>query len=120
MLFISRHTPTEQQIALAKAEGFDLLHEGDVDAFDVDAVTQIVNRALTRQIYAFAVVHPALALNLVAELRHQDEPAHLGVFENASRPPEGGAPSFVPVCLHIWDLYMDAGLCSIIHRRTGP
>lgn len=91
MAFISRHTPTQQQIELAAKEGFELVHIGDADAFKVGP--GFVHDKGPFE--AVAVVHPAAALRLIPHFM-------VGVFENASRSPEGQPPKFEAVALHVW------------------
>ena len=98
MNFISRHVPTPDQVRLAADKGFDLVHVGDVDAFDTDAILEKFNDC---EGTAFAVVHPALALDL-ASLADPDMPITIGVFQNANRAPEGERPQFEAVSLKIW------------------
>ena len=58
MNFISRHAPNADQIQLAADRGFDLVHVGDVDAFDADAVGAVFT---DHPGTAFAVVNAAAA-----------------------------------------------------------
>ena len=87
--FISRHEPTPGQIALAAAEGIELVAVGDRDAFTIDA-------AEFAGFEGAVVVHPAAALKLYyAGLG-------IGIFENAARPAEGGKPAFEAKALHLF------------------
>ena len=97
MNFVSRHVPTDDQIKLAADKGFKLVHVGDVDAFDVNAVDAVFT---DNPGTAFAVVNPALAMNLVSLARDTD--VTIGVFQNAARPADGGKPTFKAVNLHVW------------------
>ena len=95
-LFCSRHAITQEQIALATAAGI-ILHQGtDLDAF---APNHELIKAVCRQgqFEGVIVVHPALALKLCTAYQ-------VGIFENANRAAEGGAPSFQAVGLEIFDL----------------
>lgn len=95
-LFCSRHSITNAQVALAEKAGITL-HQGiDLDAF---APNHELIKAVCKQgqFEGVIVVHPALALKLSTAYR-------VGVFENANRAPEGGAPSFQAVGLEIFDL----------------
>lgn len=91
MVFLSRHTPTEKQSALARARGYDLVHVGDCDAFEGDFRSRIGDAK------AIACVHPALALRAFAV------GLTVGVFENANRAPEGAPPTFEAAALHIYE-----------------
>lgn len=91
--FISRHQPTEGQHALAAAQGIELTHIGDADAFTVGA--GFIHNAGPFE--GVIVVHPAAALRLAPQFL-------VGVFENANRAPVGQAPQFEAVSLHVYDL----------------
>ena len=98
MAFISRHAPTEGQIALAAAQRIALHHIGDADAFTVSP--SFVYEAADRLSVSFdgaIVVHPAAAMRLCSELM-------IGVFENANRAPVGEKPQFEAKALHVYDL----------------
>jgi hypothetical protein len=86
--FISRHVPTQKQQELAAEKDIDLIAVGDVDAFTITP-------GMYMAFDGVVVVHPAAALRLCAYFP-------VGVFENGSRPVEGGASSFVAVALHIY------------------
>lgn len=91
--FISRHLPTEGQIALAAAEGIELAHVGDADAFTVSPAWVDERGSFDGVI----VVHPAAALQLATTYL-------VGVFENANRAPVGEKPQFEAQALHLFDL----------------
>jgi hypothetical protein len=91
--FISRHTPTDGQLQIAKEYGIDLIHIGDRDAFSVDVSTIDAAGAFDGVI----VVHPSAAMRLAGSFL-------IGVFENANRAPEGERPQFEAKALHIYDL----------------
>jgi len=94
-LFISRHEPTKVQIEMAQAQGIELEHHGDADAF-------IIGPSFVDSKGAYegvVVVHPAAALRLAPHFL-------VGVFENATRPNEKGLPQFEAKELHIYDLLM--------------
>ena len=91
--FISRHTPTERQIELAAEQGIEVVHIGDLDAFTAD-VGAVMRRGPFEGVI---VVHPAAAMRLAHCL-------YIGVYENASRAPEGGKPQFEAAALHVYDL----------------
>lgn len=96
--FISRHAPTVGQIEMAKAEGIDLIHVGDADAFTVG--NGFVHQKAADMDVTFegvVVVHPAAALRLCSEFL-------VGVFANANRAPVGQPPQFEAVSFHIFDL----------------
>ena len=121
MLFICRHVPTSEQTALAAAQGYRLVHVGDVDAFDSAAVTTLINTVPAELIckvcfgdinwpvgddpechgnYPFidavGCVHPAIALLAIGEGKK------VGLFKNANRPPEGAASPFAPAELRMY------------------
>lgn len=91
MAFISRHVPTADQLKIARDKGYDLAHVGDMDAFTVQP-SQV---AALGNFDAVCVVHPAAALRLTQHYT-------VGVFENAMRHVEGGAPIFEAKALHIY------------------
>lgn len=91
--FISRHTPTDGQIALAREQGIELTHIGDADGFTVGP--SFVDNAGAFE--GVVVVHAAAALRLAPSFI-------VGVFENANRAPEGERPKFEAKALHLFDL----------------
>jgi hypothetical protein len=91
--FISRHTPTPEQHALAQAKGIELIPVGDMDAFTVQAWN--VNKI--GDFCGVIVVHPATALRLCKYYE-------VGVFENENRAPEGERPTFIAKALHLYDV----------------
>lgn len=91
--FISRHTPTDGQLQIAKEYGIELVHIGDRDAFSV-AVSDIYEAGAFDGV---VVVHPAAAMRLAGSFL-------IGVFENANRAPAGERPQFEAKALHIYDL----------------
>lgn len=91
--FISRHLPTDGQVALAKAQGIELAHVGDADAFTVTTGFVYDHGAFD----GVVVVHPAAALRLAPTFL-------VGVFENANRAPVGEKPQFEAVSLQVFDL----------------
>lgn len=96
--FISRHEPTENQIAMAADHGIELIHVGDGDAFSMSPsfVVEAGNR-LDVTFEGAVVVHPAAALRLARCFI-------IGVFENANRAPAGEKPQFEAKALHLFDL----------------
>lgn len=86
VLFISRHTPTIDQVAMMAKERAILYPVGDRDAFTLDPMEFQYRKIIT--------VHPAMALRLLPVVEA------IGIFENSSRPSEGGAPSFSPSKIH--------------------
>lgn len=92
--FISRHTPTPEQIELALAQGIELVCIGDLDAFTVDAV----DVSSSGEFDGVVVVHPAAALNLIRAYP-------VGIFENGNRAPEGERPQFFAKALHVWEAH---------------
>jgi len=98
MAFISRHTPTQEQMTMAEEEGFILHHIGDVDAFRVEPeFVHLKSDDKGIEFEAVAVVHPAAALRLFTHFI-------VGVFENANRSPVGELLKFEAIRLHIYDL----------------
>ncbi|MCG5512815.1 hypothetical protein [Ectothiorhodospira shaposhnikovii] len=90
--FISRHSPTPEQHALAAEQGVELVHVGDADAFSVDS-----GFVHDHGPFEGVVVHPAAALRLANNFL-------VGVFENANRAPEGARPEFYARAFHLYDL----------------
>ena len=93
MAFVSRHEPTQKQYFLAEAQGFELIHIGDYDAFKVSPA--FVYEAGPFE--AVAVVHPAAALNLAPHFV-------VGVFRNENRAAVGEKPDFRCTGLNVWNL----------------
>jgi hypothetical protein len=89
--FISRHLPTQEQIDLAIAKSIELVHVGDMDAFNWEMEK---NRVLGHY-DGVIVVHAWLALQCANRFDY------VGVFENANRAPEGEKPSFYAKALHV-------------------
>ena len=125
--FISRHTPTEAQEALALAQGIQLVPIGDMDGFQID-VEEIAYRlcmAVGRdydhtpyhgwrydQVDGVVVVHAAAALNLIPHW-------NVGVFENSMRAEEGKPPTFEAVALHLFPKAEDATLARMQGFNEG-
>jgi hypothetical protein len=91
--FISRHQPTDGQVALAAGQEIEMVPVGDHDAFKVSP--SFVDNAGAFD--GVIVVHPAAALRLAGSFV-------VGVFENANRAPVGEKPQFEAVALHLYDL----------------
>lgn len=91
--FISRHTPTPEQQAIAAEQGIEITSIGDADAFTV-TTSFVYDQG---DFEGVIVVHPAAALRLFPEFV-------IGVFENANRAEPGQPPQFVAKALHIYDL----------------
>jgi hypothetical protein len=89
LLFVSRHTPTEEQLILCFSVGYELVHVGDVDAFQGGLVYKSPDRG---QADGAVIVHAALAMRYVSAGWGED--FIIGVFQSASRPAEGGKASF--------------------------
>ena len=92
-LFISRHTPTPEQHAIAANQDIILEHHGDADAFTVGP-------SFVDSCGAFegvVVVHPAAALRLAPYFE-------VGVFEIEQRAEIGAPPTFHAKELHLYDL----------------
>lgn len=96
--FISRHEPTENQIAMAADHGIELIHVGDGDAFSMSPSFVVeAGKRLDVTFEGAVVVHPAAALRLARCFI-------IGVFENANRAPAGEKPQFEAKALHLFDL----------------
>lgn len=106
MIFISRHEPTVEQVEMARGRGFDLVHVGDADAFNVAAVRRLVEVNFPGVVPAVALVNPAMALN-VASLATESG-IYIGTFENEQRSEVGGKPTFHAKSLHVWQVFGDA------------
>ena len=91
--FVSRHTPTAEQMSLAEKAGIDLIPIGDMDAFSVTPEDIETHGDFA----GVVVVHPAAALRLAPNFV-------IGVFENATRPVAGGKPTFYAKSLQVYDL----------------
>lgn len=91
--FISRHSPTPGQIALAAEQGIALVPVGDMDAFTIYPKDVAAHGAFE----GVVVVHPAAALRLAGVYK-------VGVFENANRALEGERPQFEAAALHVYDM----------------
>lgn len=91
MAFVSRHSPTEAQLALAAAHGYELVHVGDRDGFALDP-------SEFADFEAVAVVHAAAAARLLIA------GVPVAVFRNGNRAPEGAPPLFEAVDLVIYGL----------------
>lgn len=89
--FISRHEPTDEQCRLANELGIILVPIGDMDAFTVTCADVAAHGDFS----GVVVVHPAAALTLSYGYA-------VGVFENGSRPEEGGKPSFFAKAFHVY------------------
>lgn len=97
--FISRHTPTQEQIDLCKAQEINLIHVGDFDAFtvtedDIERVAWEIDE-FAGELNGVIVVHPAAALRL-------HDHFIVGVFENGNRAAEGEKPQFYAKALHVY------------------
>lgn len=95
MAFISRHPPTEKQVALALAQGYELIPVGDRDGFTVSE-----NEFSGYD--AVAVVHAAAAMSLAGHSKV------IAVFENELRPVVGGKPEFKAKALHLYRIVCNA------------
>jgi hypothetical protein len=94
LAFISRHAPTQEQTDLAATLGYEIIHVGDVDAFSGELHTSILTVSASAD--AIAGVHP----NIVMMAAALNIPCW--VFENASRPVEGGKPQFFCKGVMVW------------------
>lgn len=87
--FISRHTPTPEQIELADRLNIELVTVGDKDAFSLSGEQW-------DGMDGACVVHPAAALRLIRE------GFDILVYENANRAPEGEKPQFYASAAHLF------------------
>lgn len=99
--FVSRHEPTDDQHRLVNG---NLVKVDDINAFDKNAVNELVRKASEENVDGFIVVNPALALNIAAAAFERKEFTVIGVFENANRAPEGQKPTFEAKALHWWSV----------------
>lgn len=90
-LFISRHTPTAEQITLAADANIELFHVGDMDAFSPSLRNDL--RKLAKEYQGVVCVHALIALEA-----HKMGLA-VGVYQNSNRAPEGEKPSFLATAL---------------------
>jgi hypothetical protein len=87
MAFISRHVPTAKQVELAQAQGFQLVHIGDMDAFaDNSEVLKYWN--------AISCVHPLIAISYLDCRKKYKVNSTIGIFNNVRRPDVDGKPCF--------------------------
>ena len=101
--FLSRHTPTQEQHALAMDQGITLVHKGDQDAFSKDLPNEL--RKLQLDGYRGIVcVHALIAMKALKM------GLNVGVFENSNRAPEGAPPSFLATALVVEQSYYNG--CS--------
>jgi len=110
LAFISRHTPTPEQYALANAKGHTLIHVGDCDAESIAAVANLALRLESEGFDGAVVAHVGLALDLAAKLADEVDGFTIGCFINGSRPLEGGKPTFYAKALHIWRIFGGASM----------
>jgi hypothetical protein len=98
ILFISRHTPTPDQIALAHSQFTAISHVGDMDAFasenDIEKALQTLFKRELASKVSVCAVHPRIAA--IA----QRMGFKLAFFENETRAPEGAKPTFHAKALH--------------------
>lgn len=106
IVFISRHVPTAEQHALAEKVGMKLFHVPDVDAFNKAECSSAMKNWLANGFRHFCVVNPALAMRVASWA--DSNGLTVWVFENGSRPVEGGKPSFFAKTLHRWQVANDA------------
>lgn len=89
--FITRHSPTQEQIELAAEEGINLIPIGDMDAFTCEP-THVAGHG---DFIGVVVVHPAAAMRMCKVY-------DVAVFENGNRAPEGEKPEFFAKALHVY------------------
>lgn len=104
--FITRHTPNAEQKEICAKRGAELVAVGDIDGFDIEAVKVLFRTTVSSGCRDFAVVNPAVALNLA---KHADEIGiRIWVFENANRAPEGETPAFFTKSVSVWEIFGDS------------
>lgn len=87
-IFISRHEPLSSQFELAAAQGVNLIHVGDLDAFDKLRMGRIAGLAAANKAEGVVAVHPLIAIAAFkAGLA-------IGSFNNVNRAPIGQKPDF--------------------------
>lgn len=91
--FITRHSITLEQYALAEDKGIELFSIGDIDAFTIKA-SEIYAKG---EFEGVIIVHPAAAIRLSSDFI-------IGVFENGTRAKEGEKPTFEAIKLHLYNL----------------
>lgn len=105
IVFISRHSPTAEQIKLAQNRGYALTHVGDVDAFApeadlsdwIEAICQRIEADGYSNAFTLCAVHPRISA--VAYRNGMD----LAFFENSTRSAEGQKPTFYASALHVME-----------------
>ena len=97
MLFVTRHEPTPEQRAIAADKGFNLVHVGDVNAFDPRLESLIREMMQEHNATTVCCVHP-----MVAVVALDAGAKAIAIFENAMRAKEGEKPTFVPSTLHVY------------------
>jgi hypothetical protein len=101
LIFISRHAPSVEQIALAAKLGFEIIHVGDVDAFSKDLCKQVWEMVETHKGDAISAVHPnILATQAIGGWGFKAVP--VWIFKNETRPAEGGKPQFFCGGVTVW------------------
>lgn len=112
MIFISRHRPADEQIAMAKNHGFDLIWVKDMDAFSASIADDILDKLKEHGAWAVACVHPVIAIEAMRLTRGvaptRTSPT-VGVFENENRAPEGEKPRFKAKSLRLFKLEVSEG-----------
>ena len=96
--FITRHDPTEDQVALVPG----LIKVPDINGFDKSAINALLREALASDVDRIIVVNAAMALNIAALALEREQFIYVGIFENAARPAEGGKPTFAAAAIHWW------------------
>ena len=99
LAFISRHAPTQEQIDLAEKLGHQIVHVGDVDAFQPGFLSEVKEK--TAGFDAISAVHPNILLTQ-AFGSYDDSGLPCWVFENGARPTEGGKPEFFCKGVVVW------------------
>jgi hypothetical protein len=97
MLFVTRHEPTPEQCAIAADKGFELVHVGDVNAFDPRLLPILKGMLREHNAEVVCCVHP-----MVAVVALDAGAKAIAIFENSNRAAPGEKPSFAPSALHVY------------------
>lgn len=108
MAFVSRHEPTPEQRALAKKDGYELVHVGDMDAFDHELDNKLCKLVAEGGYTAVACVHAVIALRVLSFGTGYTNPrVRVVIFENGQRADAGGKPTFFARAMHVFGQHCD-------------
>lgn len=116
IVFVSRHSPTAEQIKLAQNRGFALTHVGDLDAFAsevelvewIESICQRIESDNYSNAFTLCAVHPRIAA--IAYRIGMD----LAFFENGTRPADGDKPTFFASSLHVMEHHDETARRAIV------